>query len=549
METPTSTDEVIDVDAVVVGAGFAGLYMLHRLRDVLGLRTKVIEAAGGVGGTWYWCRYPGARCDVESQVYCYSFSKELLQDWEWSERYPSQPELLRYMNHVADRFDLRRDIELGTSVISAHFDDEARCWTVSTDTGLVYRAQFFITGVGLLASSPYQPDFPGISDFSGEVYHTGRWPQEEVDFRGKRVGVIGTGSTCVQAGPAIAEEADHLFVFQRTAQYVIPARHARLTAEDQREIKEHYDEIWELCKRSVGGFPFEHNGQSAFDVSDEERRATFDRLWEVGGFRFLGESYNDLLTNDAANDSVSEFVREKMRLTVGDPALAERLLPDPKLPLGGKRPIIATGYLEMFNRDNVTLVDVRDEPIESFTESGLQVGSRTIPLDVVVFATGFDAITGPYLRMDIRGRGGRTLEDKWHRNGVKGYLGIGLSGFPNLFMITGPGSTFGNLVVSIEHHVEWIADCIDYMRKNDYDLIEAEAAAEEEWSERIERQVARTVTGRVDSWFNGANIPGKPRGTLVFLGHFGLYRRWVDEAAENGYAGFELASAKPRPAD
>lgn len=540
MTDKASHPDRTEVDAVIVGAGFAGMYMLHCLRDRLGLDVRVFEVADGVGGTWYWSRYPGARCDVQSHVYCYSFSKELLDEWDWSERYPQQPELLRYANHVADRFDLRRDISLETRVVSAHYHEDIQRWAVTTDRGHVVMARFFITGVGLLASVPYRPNFPGIDDFGGEVLHTGRWPHEPVDFTGKRVGMIGTGSTGMQAGPVIAPQAAHLHVFQRTPQYVIPARHADLTDEDREAIKADYDAIWERAKWSVGGFPFEHNGKSALEVSDEEREAEFERRWAAGGFRFLGESFKDLITDETANAHVSRFVREKMRASVDDPVLAEKLLPDPDLPLGGKRPIIAAGYLEMFERDDVTLVDVTEDPIQRVTPTGIQTATSHIGLDMIVLATGFDAVTGPFLRMDIRGRGGRRLGEKWG-DSVRSYYGLAVAGFPNMFMITGPGSTFGNLMVSIEHHVEWITDCIAHLDAEGLGEIEADETAEAEWAETVDRQVARTVTGRVDSWFNGSNIPGKPRGTLVYFGHFGLYRGWVEEIAEAGYKGFHTA--------
>ncbi len=528
--------EVTEFDAVVVGAGFAGLYMLHRLRDHLGLSVRVFEAAPGVGGTWHWNRYPGARCDSEGYVYCYSFSKELLADWRWSGKYPMQPEIRTYLEHVADRFGLRPDIQLGTRVTAAHYQDSDGRWTILTDRGDRVSARYLITGVGLLASAPYTPDIPGLADFAGECHHTGQWPDHAIEFAGKRVGVIGTGSTAVQAIPVIAGEAGHLSVFQRSPQYTIPARHHTVDEESLAEIRRNYDEIWEQARWSVSGFPYQHNGRSALSVSDEERRETFEALWAQGGFKFVFGSYKDLLTNLEANAHAAEFIREKIREAVDDPTTAEKLVPTDH-PFGARRPIVDTHYFETYNRDNVTLVDLRDTPIDRVTANGVRTTGGEHELDVLVLATGFDAVTGPFSRIDIRGREGLRLTEAW-ADGPRAYLGLAIAGFPNLFTITGPGATFGNLPVSIEHHVEWISQCIEDNRRQDVTVTEVTYEAQESWMEHVRQQSDRNVGAATDSWFNGANIPGKPRSPLFFFGSFGLYRRRCDDVAEQGYQGF-----------
>jgi cation diffusion facilitator CzcD-associated flavoprotein CzcO len=535
-------DRVIgDYDVVVIGAGFAGIYALYRLRNLLGLRVKVLEAGEDVGGTWFWNTYPGARCDTESYVYCYSFSRELWDEWDWSGRYPEQAELHRYISHVADRFDLRRDIQFGTRATEASFDDEQERWSVRTEQGETFTGQFLVTAVGLL-SQRYVPDVKGLDRFQGEWYHTSRWPEEGVDLRGKRVGLIGTGSTGVQATPVIAREAEHLTVFQRSPQYAVPARHEMITRADLDEIKANYDELWGYVRWSVGGFPWQHNGQSALEVSDEERKRVFEELWEVGGTKFLMGSYRDLLLDRRANDTVSEFLRAKIREEVKDPVTAEALLPTDH-PFGSRRPIIHTDYYETFNRDNVTLVDCRHFPIEEVTESGIQVENGHHDLDVIVFATGFDAVTGAYLAMDVRGREEQSLSDKWER-GIVSYLGIGMHGFPNLFMVQGPGSTFGNQVVAIEHHIEWIADCISYVQEHGYSTIEATSESEREWSDQMHEAAEQTLVVHANSWWNGTNVPGKVRSILFYPGSFRYYRKTCDAIADDGYAGFAFDSGR-----
>jgi cation diffusion facilitator CzcD-associated flavoprotein CzcO len=528
-------------DIVIIGAGFSGLYMLHRARDVLGLDAVVFEAGAGVGGTWYWNRYPGARCDSESYYYSYSFSEELEQEWEWTSKYPEQPEILRYLDHVADRFDLRRDIRLETRVDGAAFDEATARWIVRTDKGEEVSAQFLVSAVGCLSAANV-PELPGLDRFAGEWYHTGRWPHDGVDFAARRVGLIGTGSTGIQATPVIAAQAAHLTVFQRTPNYTVPARNAPLDAARAAEIKASYRAIREHARTSYGGFPFDPSHRSALEVSAEERRATYEQLWEEGGFKFLFGSFYDLLINEEANRTASEFIREKIREVVLDPQVAETLAPKDH-PYGSKRPPIDTGYFETFNRANVSLVDLRAEPIEEITERGVRTAVREHPLDVIVFATGFDAMTGALLKMDIRGRGGRSLRDKW-ADGPCSYLGLQIAGFPNLFTITGPGSpsVLSNMPVSIEQHVEWISDCIEHLRSHGGTMIEATAEAETTWVDHVSELADLTLFSKADSWYLGANIPGKKRVFMPYVGGVANYRQRCDEVVARGYEGFAISA-------
>ena len=530
-----------ELDAVIVGAGFSGLYMLHRARDVLGLDVRVYEAAAGVGGTWYWNRYPGARCDSESYYYSYSFSEELEQEWEWTSKYPEQPEILRYLNHVADRFDLRRDIELSTRVTSAVFDESAARWLVETDAGDRVSAQFLISAVGCLSAANI-PQIAGLDRFGGDWHHTGAWPSGGVDFTGKRVGLIGTGSTGIQATPVIAAQARHLTVFQRTPNYTVPARNAPLAPDRAREIKAGYREIRRKARDSFAGFPFDPSSRSALDVTPEERQAIFEELWEEGGFKFLYGSFYDLLLNEEANESAAEFIRSKIRELVKDPAVAEKLCPVDH-PYGSKRPPIDTDYFETFNRDNVTLVDIRESPIVEITPRGIRTAAGEHELDVIVFATGFDAMTGSLLRIDIRGVGGRRLRDAWAA-GPRSYLGLQVAGFPNLFTITGPGSpsVLSNMPVSIEQHVEWIADCIAYLRQRGVARIEATPEAEEAWVDHVRELAEHTLFMKASSWYLGANVPGKKRVFMPYVGGVAAYRQRCDDIARRGYPGFALSA-------
>ncbi len=531
---------VKEFDAIVVGAGFSGMYMLHRLRG-LGLSVRVLERGGGVGGTWYWNRYPGARCDSESYYYSYSFSKELQQEWEWSERYPEQPEIMRYLNYVADKFDLRRDIQFGTRVTEAHFYEEANRWEIQTDGGERFSAQFFITAVGCLSAANV-PKVKGLDTFRGDWYHTGAWPHEGVDFTGRRVGVVGTGSTGIQAVPVIAEQAAHLTVFQRTANYSVPARNAPMDPEFQKQVKENYDEIRRKQRESTNGHPYDIGEKSALEVPEEERRAMYEAAWERGSLRFRG-TFNDLIFNKEANDTASEFIRSKIRETVKDPETAKKLTPYDH-PFASKRPPIDTGYFETYNRDNVTLVDVKNSPIEEITPKGIRTTDAEYELDSIVFATGYDALTGPLLNLNIRGKGGLSLKEKWS-DGPRMYLGLQTAGFPNMFTITGPGSpsVLTNMPTSIEQHVEWISDCIEYMRERGLDRIEATVDAEEAWVEHVNEAADRTLLPLAkSSWYLGANVPGKPRVFMPYAGGFATYAQQCDDVAAKGYEGFALAS-------
>ena len=532
-----------DFDAVIVGAGLAGLYMLHRLRG-LGLSARVYEAGGGVGGTWYWNRYPGARCDIESLDYSYSFSDELQQDWHWTERYAAQPEILRYIEHVADRFDLRRDIQLATRVTAAVFDEATNRWEIRTDRGDRVSARFCIMATGCLSAAQV-PRFEGLETFQGRWYHTGNWPHEGVDFTGQRVGIIGTGSSAIQSIPIIARQAAHLYVFQRTPNFSIPARNAPLDPDHERRVKANYAEFRRQARESRSGFVVERDERSALAVPPEERRRAYEARWDRGGLGFTA-AFSDLLTSQESNDTAAEFFRAKIRETVGDAALAEALSPW-DYPVGTKRMCVDIGYYETFNRDNVTLVDVRRTPIEAITPTGLRTRAAVdaeYALDSIVFATGFDAMTGALLAIDIRGRAGHTLREKWAA-GPRAYLGLAIAGFPNLFTITGPGSpsVLSNMIVSIEQHVDWIADCLAYLRAHHLGAIEATAEAEDEWMAHVEEVGHATLYPAANSWYMGANVPGKPRVFMPYVGGAPVYRAICDEVAANGYEGFVLGGA------
>lgn len=524
-------------DVVVVGAGFAGMYMLHRLR-ALGFTARVFEAGGGVGGTWYWNRYPGARCDVESLEYSYQFSPELQQEWEWTERYAAQPEILRYANHVADRFDLRRDIQFNTRVLATTFDAAENRWTVETSDGRFTRAAFCVMATGCLSSANV-PEIPGRASFRGRWYHTGQWPHEGVDFTGRRVGIIGTGSSAVQSIPIIARQSEHLYVFQRTPAYSVPAHNGPMDPEYQRAFKARYPELRVKAKQGRTGLLYPVNPVSALEVSEAERRREYSARWETGGLGFMG-AFNDLILNRRANDTAAEFVRSRIREIVKDPAVAEALCPETVI--GCKRLCVDTGYYETFNRPNVTLVDIHDSPIETITPAGLRVKGREYTFDDLVFATGFDAMTGALNRIAIRGLGGRLLREKW-AEGPRTYLGLATAGFPNLFIITGPGSpsVLSNMLPSIEQHVEWIADCLAYLRQKGMARIDATPQAEDEWVAHVNTVAENTLYPRCNSWYLGANIPGKPRVFMPYLG-YPAYQRKCEEVAAGGYTGFALSA-------
>jgi len=534
---------VVDYDAVVVGSGFAGMYMLHRARGI-GLSVRVFEAGDGVGGTWYWNRYPGARCDVESMQYSYQFSEELQQEWEWTERYATQPEILDYANHVADRFDLRRDIQFDTRVVSATYDDATSRWTIRTQDGTTgagneVSAQFLIMATGCLSSARI-PDFEGLDRFEGEMYHTGRWPHDGVDFTGKRVAVIGTGSSGVQSIPIIARQARELVVFQRTATYSVPAYNAPLDEQEKRAIKADYGAFRALNSQSPTaiGSRLPMREEPALACDPDERRRVYEQRWEQGGLPFLG-AFFDLLLDRDANDTAAEFVRAKIREIVTDPDVADRL--SPKTVIGCKRLCVDSGYFETFNRDNVELVDVSAEPISEITPHGLRVGDREFEFDCIVFATGFDAMTGALLSIDIRGRDGRSLRDAWAA-GPRTYLGLNSVGFPNFFTISGPGSpsVLTNMIVSIEQHVEWITECIEYLRENGHRRIEATLEAQDAWVEFVNTVAGYTLFPSCNSWYLGANVPGKPRVFMPLLG-FPTYVEKCNDVAAKGYEGFVLS--------
>jgi cyclohexanone monooxygenase len=537
---PRAAQDGDHFDLIIVGAGFAGMYMLHRARQ-MGLSAQVYEAGGGVGGTWYWNRYPGARCDVESMEYSYSFSEDLQQEWHWSERFAAQPEILRYAEHVADRFGLRSQIRFNTRVTAAHFDEDAGRWRVRTrgvEDGREHeaRATWVVMATGCLSSANL-PAIPGIDSFAGERYHTGLWPHEGVDFSGKRVGIIGTGSSALQSIPIIAQQAKELIVFQRTATYAVPARNAPLDPEYEARIKAGYKAFRERNRKMQNAFGsmMARNESSALAATPEERERAFAERWACGGLVFLG-AYGDLMLNKEANDFAAEFVRARIAETVHDPETARKLMP--RQIIGCKRLCIDTGYYETFNRPNVRLVDVSEAPIEAITPKGVRTGGREYEVDCLVFATGFDAMTGSLLKVDIRGRGGLALRDKWEA-GPRTWLGLGIAGFPNLFTVSGPGSpsVLTNMIVSIEQHVEWISDCIGYMRAHGHRVIEATPQAEDDWVAHVNAVADRTLFPGCNSWYLGANVPGKPRVFMPLIG-FPDYVAKCDQVAAAGYEGF-----------
>ncbi|WP_312506777.1 NAD(P)/FAD-dependent oxidoreductase [Lysinibacillus sp.] len=533
---------VNEVDAVVLGAGFAGLYMLHQLRSN-GFSTIVYEAGDGVGGVWYWNRYPGARCDIESIYYNYTFSKELYEEWTWTSRFPEQEEILRYLNYVTDRFQLRESIQFNTRVHAAHFDEEQNKWLIHLNDGQRILTKYFITGIGCLSAANI-PNIQGLQQFHGKWYHTGHWPHEKVNFKGKRVGIIGTGSSGIQAIPVIAKEAAHLTVFQRTPQYTIPARNHPYDNDFIKETKQNFETLKHAMRNSVSGTPFAQNQQSAMEDSDDRRLEVFEEAWAQGGFAF-SVTYHDLLTNEQSNEEAAEFIRSKIRQTVKDPIVAERLCPT--YMYGTKRQVLDSDYFETYNRDNVLLVDVKASPIQRITETGIQTSDDQYDLDIIIFATGYDGMTGPLFKIDIRGRGGVALKEKWENGAsVQTYLGLTTAGSPNLFMITGPESpsVLVNMPVAIEQHVEWIAQCINYLREHDIEIMEPFEEAEIAWSKHCREIANETLYVKGDSWYTGANIEGKPRSFLIYLGGFDYYTKRCNEVAQNHYEGFKLMKLK-----
>ena len=526
-------------DAVVVGAGFAGLYMLHRLRG-LGFTARVYEAGSGVGGTWYWNRYPGARCDVESMQYSFSFSDELDQQWDWSEKYAPQPEILAYANHVADRFDLRRHIVFDTRVTAATFDDDAKCWHVETDRGDRVSAKFCIMAVGCLSATNH-PQFEGRDNFRGPVYHTGEWPHQGVDFTGLRVGVIGTGSSAIQSIPIIAQQASSLTVFQRTATYSVPAWNEKLTPEYRAAIKADYPALRAKARARPTGFYFPFNMTPALEATPEERERQYEQAWQRGGLPFLG-AYGDLLFEQAANDTIAEFARRKIRGIVKDPATAELLSPGNVF--GCKRLCVDTGYFETYNLSHVRLVDVSKTPIERFTARGIAVDGVEYPLDAIVCATGFAAMTGSFDRIRITGRHGLTLAEKWQA-GPRSYLGVASAGFPNFFTITGPGSpsVLASMIQAIEQHVDWMVDCMAHLRDIGAATIEPLQPYEDAWVEHVNEVSKVSLRSTCSSWYVGANIPGRPRVFMPYIGGFPVYVQKCNEVMTRAFEGFAIEGA------
>ena len=526
-------------DVVVVGAGFAGLYQVHRLQQA-GYCVRAFEKGEDVGGTWYWNRYPGARCDIESLTYSYSFDADLQREWRWPQRYAEQPDILRYLQHVAERFDLRRHFTFGTTVESAVFDETSNRWQITTSGGERISAQFLVMATGCL-SVPLEPHFEGQESFGGDRYFTSRWPRDGVDFTGKRVGVIGTGSSSIQSTPIIARQAEHLTVFQRTPQFAIPAWNRPLSDDEMREAQANYAEFRRIARQSEVGIAYESPTVGAKEANDEEFERQMEFAWQRGGYLMVA-AYPDLVLDLESNARVSEWVKKKIAERIKDPETARKLMP--QYPLGAKRLCVDTEYFETFNRSNVTLVDLRDSPIERFTAQGIRTADGTeYTLDAVIFATGFDGITGALRAIDIRGRGGLPLREKW-RDGALNYLGISVAGFPNLFTITGPGSpsVLYNMTASIEQHVDFVFDAIDYLHKQKLATIEARPREERAWTKYVDWIAQQTIYTKVKSWYTGENVNGKPAGFMPYAGGGLTYFEFTRQVANEGYRGFTLAA-------
>jgi len=531
----TSPDS--DYDIAIVGAGFAGLYLLHRCRT-LGFTARIWEAGEGVGGTWYWNRYPGARCDIESMQYSYQFDEALQQEWEWSERYATQPEILCYAEHVADRFALLDGIDFGRRVSTAQYNESAHNWTLSSESGESLTARFCIMATGCL-SSPNWPSIDGYDKFEGKLFHTGLWPHDGVDFNNKRVVVIGTGSSGIQSIPLIAADADHLTVCQRTPNYSVPAHNAPSDPVQVAKIKNNYSQLRASARTRYNGIDGIYYKESAMSASTDERQAEYEKRWATGGLTFFG-SYGDLLTNKNSNDTLVEFVHAKICNIVDDQTTAKLLCPN--YLIGGKRLCVDTDYYATYNRENVSLVDIRQQPITAINADGVQIGETQYFADIIVVATGFDAITGSLTRIDIRGLSGVTLKDRW-QEGASGYLGLAMNDYPNLFTVTGPGSpsVLTNMLPTIEQHVEWITDCISYMRDNNHRTIEATMEAEQEWWQQVQNIGEHDLRHSTTSWYTGANLEGKARGFIPYSGGFPAYCEKCREVVDNDYTGFNFS--------
>ncbi|MFP6682187.1 MAG: NAD(P)/FAD-dependent oxidoreductase [Gammaproteobacteria bacterium] len=536
--TPSTSIDTPHYDAIVIGAGMAGMYFHFRLHN-MGMSVRGFEAGSDIGGTWYWNRYPGARFDSESYSYGYSFSQEILDEWEWSEHFAPQPETLRYLNFIADKFDLRRDIKFNTRVVSALYDPDNRTWTVDTEDGERTSARYLLHATGVL-SAPFIPEFDGVDSFAGRTWHTSDWPREPIDLGNKRVGVIGTGATAVQMITEIAKDVGDLTVFQRTPNYCKPLHNRPITPDEQRDIKARYPEIFKRCNETLGAFLHGFDERSAFDVSDEERDAIYEELWNGPGFSYYLACFKDVLTDEKANETAAEFARKKIRERVKDPDVAELLAPKDHA-FGTKRQPMESGYYEVYDQPNVHLVDLKTTPIERFTKTGIETTSKRYDFDIVIFATGFDAVTGALNRIDILGEDGASLKDKWDECPAA-YLGIISTGFPNMFIAGGPHNTtsFCNIPRCIEHNVEWITDCIRYMEGQGYTRIVASQDAEDAWTDHVLSTADETLFTQTDSWFMGANIPGKKRVFLNYFGGIPYFREKIAEVAANGYEGFVL---------
>lgn len=535
--SPKHSGTGVDYDAIIVGAGFSGLGMLHHLNE-LGLRSRVFEAGTGVGGTWYWNRYPGARTDSEFYYYSFSFSREIRDSWKWSERYPAQPEVLQYLEFVAEKLDLKKDISFNTKITRAEYDETRNIWHVTTAQGEVFTARWFVSGMGVL-SAPSTPKIKGIESFKGQVFQTATWPKEGVDLSGKRVGLIGVGASGVQIVPVIAPVVKDLFVFQRTPNYVVASSNYKVEDDWMAKIRTNYDEIHKQAVAHGFAVPFRKPAVGARDVSAIERERVFEEGWKEGGFHFMLETFNDLATNEESNGYASDFIRRKIRETVKDPVKAELLCPK-DYPFNGKRPPGGHGYYEAFNRENVHLVDIRANGIDEVTETGVRVGERHVEIDVLIFATGFDAMTGTLTRIDIVGRDGLVLRDKW-KDGLKTNMGLAVNGFPNFFMILGPQTPYANLPVAIQEAVGWVSRAIHYAEKNGIVCMESSVEAEDAWALEVHRAGSATIMaqgGSAHAWFLGANIPGKPREFNVYMGGADIYFRRCEEIASNGFRGF-----------
>ena len=524
-------------DVIIVGAGFSGMYMLHHLRE-LGFRARAIETARDVGGTWYWNRYPGARCDIESLAYSYSFDEEWQQQWRWRDRYAVQPDILQYARAFSERFDLRCDIRFETRVSSARFDDERREWTLATDRGTRFVAPFCVMATGCL-SVPKVPDLPGIEDFEGELYHTARWPHEGVSFAGKRTGIIGTGSSAIQSIPIIANEAKHLSVFQRTPNFSIPAWQGPLTDEEDQRTKRDYAQYRALSRNSICGDFAEENVMALLEAAPGARERELEKRWQMGGFNYQ-YAFSDALIEPEANEIAAEFVRDKIRARVEDPEVAEMLCPRDH-PFGTKRLCVDTDYYETFNRGNVTLVDLRRTPISRIGRNAVVTSDAEFALDALVLATGFDAMTGALTSIDIRGTGGVALKEAWAA-GAPNYLGLAVAGFPNLFTVTGPGSpsVLANMMLAIEQHVQWIGACLSHLRERGIGRIEARGEAQQAWVEHVNESAEGTLFPRANSWYVGANVPGKARVFLPYVNGVKIYNDICERVRSQGYEGFRL---------